>query len=389
VSAVIAGYARTPFGRMSGRLAGLSAVDLGAVALRAALERTGVPPERVRRVIAGQVLQAAAGQNPARQTAVAAGIPFTVPAITLNAVCLSGLLAVAEAAALVERGVADVVAVVGQESMTQAPHAARIRGGAKYGSVEMIDTLEHDGLSDAFERTSMGASTEAGNVERGLTRESQDAWAAESHRRAAASAEFLAGEIVPVELRARGAVTPFAEDEGVRADTTTETLGRLRAAFASDGTITAGNSSQISDGAAALLVLSPDAAAELGVTPIAEVLASSFVAGPDVRLHSQPSAAIAAALASSGSTVADLALIEVNEAFAAVSVQSAADLGVDPSIVNVDGGAIALGHPIGASGTRIVGTLARRIAERGAGTLGAAGICGGGGQGAAVVLRAL
>lgn len=388
MSAVIVGYARTPFGRLSGRLAGLPATELGAIALRAALERSGVAAAEVDRVVAGQVLQAGAGQNPARQTAVAAGIPLTVPAITLNAVCLSGLLAVVEAATLIETGRASIVAVVGQESMTLAPHARSLRGGAKYGAVELLDTLEHDGLSDAFEKTSMGASTEAGNTDLGLTRADQDAWAAASHQRAVASADFLSGEIAPVELTSRAGVESFATDEGVRADTTAESLGKLRPAFSSDGTITAGNSSQISDGAAALVLMSAAAAAAAGIAPLAEVIANAFVAGPDVRLHSQPSAAIIAAAAAAGIEVSELSRIEINEAFAAVSVQSTAELGVDAAIVNPDGGAIALGHPIGASGARIVGTLARRLAEGGTGTLGAAGICGGGGQGAAVVLRA-
>ena len=387
--AVIAGYARTPFAKFTGKLAGLPATELGAHALRSALQRAGVDPSEVDRVVAGQVLQAAAGQNPARQTAVAAGIPLTVPAITLNAVCLSGLLAVAEAAHLIERGDAEIVAVVGQESMSLAPHAAAMRAGAKYGAVEFVDTLERDGLSDAFERVSMGASTESGNGELGLSREEQDAWAATAHARASASADWLAGEIEPIELTSRAGTERFAADDGVRADTTAETLARLRPAFSKEGTITAGNSSQITDGAAALIVMSARAAEARGIAGVAEILATAFVAGPDTSLHAQPAAAIEAATGRAGVAIPDLAQIEINEAFAAVAVHSTRRLGVDTSIVNPDGGAIALGHPIGASGARIVGTLARRLAELGTGALGAAGICGGGGQGAAIILRAM
>lgn len=390
MSALIAGYARTPFTRFTGQLAGQPATVLGAHAVAAALARAGVAPEQVDAVVAGQVLQAGAGQNPARQTAVGAGIPLTVPAITLNAVCLSGAEAVSQAARLIVSGEAEVVVAVGQESMSLAPHVMPLRAGVKYGPATMIDTVERDGLSDAFDQIAMGALTEAGNTPLGLSREEQDAFAAVSHQRAAASAEFLAAEIAPFTVASRRGDTVVAADDGVRADTTAETLAGLRASFAKDGTITAGNASQITDGAAALVLVSAAAAERLGLSPIARVEATAFVAGPDTHLHSQPARAIAAALAKTdGVTAQDLAVVEINEAFASVGIQSTRELGIDPEIVNPHGGAIALGHPIGASGARIVGTLARQLAERGAGSVGAIGICGGGGQGSAVVLRAL
>ena len=390
MSALIAGYARTPFTRFTGQLAAQPATVLGAHAVRAALQRAGVSPADVDAVVVGQVLQAGAGQNPARQTAVGAGIPLSVPAITLNAVCLSGAEAVSQAVRLIAAGEADVVVAAGQESMSLAPHVLPLRAGTKYGDAALVDTVDRDGLSDAFDQVAMGALTETGNAPLGLTREQQDAFAASSHQRAAAGADFLAGEIEPFTVSSRRGDTVVASDDGVRADTTAETLAGLRPAFAKDGTITAGNASQITDGAAALVIVSEAAAERLGLSPLARVEATAFVAGPDTHLHSQPSHAIAAALAkTSGVTVADLAAVEINEAFAAVGVQSTRELGIDPAIVNVHGGAIALGHPIGASGARIIGTLARQLAEHGSGSVGAAGICGGGGQGSAVVLRAL
>ncbi|MEU4423576.1 acetyl-CoA C-acyltransferase [Actinoplanes sp. NPDC024001] len=386
MSAVVAGYARTPFVRYNGAFAKISAVGLGAHAVRAALARCGVAPGAVQRVVAGHVLQGLAGQNPARQAAVAAGIPLTTPASTVNAVCLSGLEAVAAGAALIEAGRADIVVALGMESMSLAPHAMRGgRAGTRYGAVELLDTLEHDGLTDAFEQRSMGASTEEGNAGLGLGRAGQDAWAARSHQAAAASRAFLAGEIEPFTVGDH----LIGGDDGVRADSTVESLAGLRPAFAADGTITAGNASPLTDGAAALVLMSDAAVAEHGVTPLARVLASAMVAGPDVRLHHQPARAVRAALTDLGAGVADLRRVEINEAFAAVAVASVDDLGVDPGIVNVHGGAIALGHPIGASGARIVGTLARQLREPGAGGLGAAAICGGGGQGSAVVLEAM
>ncbi|GAA1601995.1 acetyl-CoA C-acyltransferase [Leucobacter chromiireducens] len=390
MSALIAGYARTPFTRFTGQLAAQPATVLGAHATKAALERAGVSPEQVDTLVAGQVLQAGAGQNPARQTAVAAGIPLNVPAITLNAVCLSGAEAVSQAVRLINAGEAEIVVAVGQESMSLAPHVMPLRAGTKYGTAQMVDTVERDGLSDAFDQVAMGALTEQGNTPLALTREEQDAFAAASHQRAAASAEFLAAEIAPFTVTSRRGDTVVSADDGVRADTTAEGLAGLRPAFAKDGTITAGNASQITDGAAALVIVSEAAAERLGLTPIARVEATAFVAGPDTHLHSQPSRAIAAALAKiDGVAAGDLAAVEINEAFAAVGIQSTRELGIDPAIVNQHGGAIALGHPIGASGARIVGTLARQLAAAGAGSLGAIGICGGGGQGSAVVLRAL
>ncbi len=389
MTTVIAGYARTPFVKYMGALAAVPAVQLGVGAIRAALERAGVTPEAVDCVLGGQVLQAGCGQNPVRQAAVAAGIGLTVPAMTLNAVCLSSMLAVAHAADLIDRGRAEIVVVVGQESMSLAPHAwPGSHAGKRYGAVEFLDTMEYDGLTDAFEHRSMGASTEAGNGERGLTRAEQDQWAALSHQRAAAGRATLAAEIAPFEVQTRRGTATVAEDDGVRPETTVETLADLRAPFGAGGTITAGSSSQITDGAAALVVMSEQVARARGVAALARIVGQGFVAGPDVTLHDQPANAIFAALADAGCTVEDLRAVEINEAFAAVAVQSTRRLGVKPALVNSNGGAIALGHPIGASGARITGHLARRLAELGSGAIGAAGICGGGGQGAALVLQA-
>jgi acetyl-CoA C-acetyltransferase len=390
MTAYIAGYARTPFVKFTGQFATQPATVLGAHAVQAALSRAGVSPDQVDQVVAGQVLQGGAGQNPARQTAVGAGIPMNVPSQTINVVCLSGTEAVSQGARLVNSGEADVVVAVGQESMSLAPHVMPMRAGTKYGPATLVDTVDHDGLTDAFDRIAMGALTESGNTPLALTREAQDVFSAESHRRAAASAEFLAGEIAPFTVASRRGDTVVSADDGVRADTTAEGLAALRPAFSKDGTITAGNASQITDGAAALVIVSADAVSRLGLSPIASIEATAFVAGPDTHLHSQPANAIKAALAKlDGVTAGDLAAIEINEAFAAVGLQSTKELGVDPARVNVHGGAIALGHPIGASGARIVGTLARQLAEAGSGSLGAVGICGGGGQGSAVVLKAL
>ncbi|UOR01866.1 acetyl-CoA C-acyltransferase [Leucobacter allii] len=388
---LIAGYARTPFVRFAGQFAAQPATTLGAHAVRAALSRAGVAPEQVDQLVAGQVLQAGAGQNPARQTAVGAGIPLSVPALTVNAVCLSGTEAVSQAVRLIRAGEAEIVVAVGQESMSLAPHVVPLRAGVKYGDAALVDTVERDGLSDAFDQVAMGALTETGNAPHGLTREAQDAFAAASHQRAAASAEFLAGEIAPFAVASRRGEQLVSTDDGVRADTTAESLARLRPAFAQDGTITAGNASQITDGAAALVLVSERAAERIGIAPLARVEATAFVAGPDTQLHAQPARAVAAALAKLDGDVgaSGLRAVEINEAFAAVGLVSIAELGVDPAIVNRHGGAIALGHPIGASGARIVGTLARQLAAEGAGALGAAGICGGGGQGSGVVLRAV
>lgn len=390
MTAVIVGYARTPFTKFTGAFASIPGTVLGAHAITAALARAGVAPDEVQYVAGGQVLQGGAGQNPARQSAVGAGIPFTVPAITLNAVCLSGTEAVAWAARLIDSGEVDIAVAVGQESMSLAPHVwSGSRAGQRYGAIELIDTVDHDGLRDAFEKRSMGESTEHGNGDLGLGRAEQDAIAAASHTRAAASADWLAVEIAPYTISSKRGDTVIAGDDGVRAETTAETLAGLRPAFSKDGTITAGNASQITDGAAALVLMSPALAASRGIAGLATVEAHAFVAGPDVRLHAQPANAILAALAKVGASTADLAAVEINEAFASVALHSTALLGVDASIVNAHGGAIALGHPIGASGARIVGTLARRLHDLGPGSLGAVGICGGGGQGSAIVLRGI
>lgn len=390
MSAIIVGYARTPFVKANGQFAAVPATVLGGHAIAAALAAAGVAASDVDMVVGGQVLQGGAGQNPARQSAVAADIPLDTPAITLNAVCLSGMEAVVQAERLIAAGEADVVVAVGQESMTLAPHAwVGSRAGKKFGPVEFIDTMEYDGLTDAFERRSMGLSTEEFNGPLGIGREVQDEWSAGSHARLASAGDFLAGEIVPVEVPARGGSVTVSVDDGLREDTTAESLGRLRPSFSATGTITAGNASQISDGAAAVVLASERWAAAQGLTGIARVLAHALVSGPDVSLHAQPSNAIRAALAKAGSSTRDLVAVEINEAFAAVAVHSTAQLEVDAAIVNAHGGAIALGHPIGASGARIVGHLARRLAAAGPGSVGAAGICGGGGQGSAVVLEAI
>jgi len=390
MSVVIAGYARTPFSRFTGRFADIPASDLAAHAIRAALARAAVDAAEVERIWGGQVLPGMGGQGPIRQAAVAAGIPLSAPAMTINAVCLSGMEAVIAAARNIEAGEQSIVVAAGMESMTRAPHAIRARMGHKYGSIEMVDTLEHDGLLDAFEHRAMGAATEAGNAEHGVTREAQDAWSAGSHQRAAASAAFLAEEIAPYPLTSRAGETVVTDDDGVRADTTPETLAKLRGAFSPDGSITAGNSSQVTDGAAALVLMSEETAAARGITPLARIETHAAVAGPDTRLHAQPANAILAALARLGGvTPAELAAVEINEAFAAVAVRSVELLGIDGGIVNQHGGAIALGHPVGASGARIVGTLARQLVAAGSGSLGAAGICGGGGQGSAIILRSI
>lgn len=389
MSVKIVGYARTPFVKFNGVFASVPATELGAHAAKAALERAGVDPAEVQHVFAGQVLQGGAGQNPARQSAVGAGIPLNVPAITLNAVCLSGAETVVAGTRLINSGEAEIVVAIGQESMSLAPHVQRARAGTKYGAIELIDTLEYDGLTDAAEKRSMGVSTEEHNVKLSLTREEQDKVAAASHQRAAASRDFTAGEIAPFTITTRKGETTYSEDDGIRDSTTVESLSTLRPAFAKDGSITAGNSSQITDGAAALVLASDAAIERLGLTALAEVLSHAFVAGPDRTLHEQPSNAIAAALQKAGAKAEDLKAVEINEAFAAVVVQSAKVLGLDEEIVNPHGGATALGHPIGASGARIIGTLARQLEQMPAGSLGAIGICGGGGQGTSVVLRSL
>ncbi|WP_368862119.1 acetyl-CoA C-acetyltransferase [Catenulispora pinistramenti] len=385
---IVAG-ARTPMGRLLGSLKNFSGADLGGVAIKAALERAGVAPDQVQYVIMGQVLQAGAGQIPARQAAVSAGIPLTVPAITVNKVCLSGLDAIALADQLIRAGEFDIVVAGGQESMTNAPHLLpKSREGFKYGAVEMLDAMAYDGLTDPWENIPMGQTTENYNTKLGIERAPQDAFAARSHQRAAAAQKngVFEAEIAPVSIPQRkGDPILFSQDEGIRPDTTAEGLAGLRPAFTKDGTITAGTSSQISDGAAAVVVMSQAKAEELGLEWIAEIGAHGNVAGPDTSLQSQPSNAINHALGKAGLTVADLDLIEINEAFAAVGVQSMKDLGVDEEIVNVNGGAIALGHPIGMSGARLVLSLALELQRRGGGT-GAAALCGGGGQGDALII---
>ena len=388
--AVIVGGARTAIGRLLGSLADFSAAELGGIVIKAALERAGLAGEQVDYVIMGQVLQAGAGQIPSRQAAVAGGIPMTVPSVTINKVCLSGLDAIALAAQLIRAGEFDIVVAGGMESMTRAPHLLPgARRGYRFGSGELTDSMAWDGLTDPFEQVSMGESTERHNARLAISREEQDDYAASSHQRAAAAIKngLLAGEIVPVAVpQRRGDPVIFDTDEGVRADATTESLGRLRPAFAAGGTITAGSASQISDGACAVVVASAEAAAALGLPVLASVGAHGNVAGPDSSLHSQPSAAISRALGRAGLTVADLDLIEINEAFAAVVIQSMRDLGVGPDRVNVNGGAIALGHPIGASGARIAMHLIYELRRRGGGR-GAAALCGGGGQGDALLFQ--
>lgn len=388
-SVIVAG-ARTPMGRLLGSLKSFSGADLGGFAIKSALERAGISGDQVQYVIMGQVLQAGAGQIPARQAAVKGGIPMNVPALTINKVCLSGLDAIALADQLIRAGEFDIVVAGGQESMTNAPHLLpKSREGFKYGAIEMLDAMAYDGLTDAFENIAMGESTEKHNTRLGIDRAPQDAFAATSHQRAAAAQKngVFEAEITPVEIPQRkGEPVVFSQDEGIRAETTVESLGKLRPAFAKDGTITAGTSSQISDGAAAVVVMSKAKAEELGLEWLAEIGAHGNVAGPDNSLQSQPSNAILHALKKEGLGVEDLDLIEINEAFAAVAVQSMKDLGVTPEKVNVNGGAIALGHPIGMSGARVVLHLALELKRRGGG-VGAAALCGGGGQGDALIVR--
>src|SRR5690349_20577893 len=370
-SVIVAG-ARTPMGRLLGSLKSFSGADLGGFAIKAALDRAGIGGDQVQYVIMGQVLQAGAGQIPARQAAVKAGIPMTVPALTINKVCLSGLDAIALADQLIRAGEFDVVVAGGQEAMTNAPHLLeKSRSGFKYGDVTMRDHMAFDGLWDAFTDQAMGALTEAANTGgAALTREEQDAFSARSHQLAAKAWKdgLFDDEVVPVEIPQRkGDPVEFKTDEGVRADTTTETLGKLRPAFSKDGTITAGSASQISDGAAAVVVMSKAKAEELGLDWLAEFGAHGQVAGPDSTLQQQPARAIAKACEKDGVAVADLDLVEINEAFAAVGLASAKELGIELDKVNVNGGAIALGHPIGMSGARIALHLALELKRRGGG----------------------
>ena len=386
---VIVSGARTPFGRLQGGLSSLSAPELGGVAIKGALERGGVSPEAVDQVIMGQVLGAGVGQMPARQASIAGGVPKAVDALSINKMCLSGLTAIALADQAIRSGYSEVVVAGGQESMTQAPHLLpKSRAGYKYGSIEVLDHMAYDGLHDVPTDQPMGALTEQRNSELGITREAQDEFAAVSHQRAAAAWEkgLFADEVVPVTIKGRKGETVVSTDEGVRADSTAESMASLRPAFAKDGTITAGSSSQISDGASAVVVTSAARAEAEGWPVLAEIVGYGTVAGPDSTLQHQPSDAVLDACERTGIAVEDIDLFEFNEAFASVGLHATKVLGVDPEKVNVNGGAIALGHPIGVSGNRVVLTLALELARRGGG-LGAAALCGGGGQGDALIIR--
>jgi acetyl-CoA C-acetyltransferase len=389
-SVIVAG-ARTPMGRLLGSLKDFSGSDLGGIAIKGALEKAGVAPEQVEYVIMGQFLQAGAGQIPARQAAHAAGVPMTVPALTINKVCLSGINAIAMADQLIRVGEFEVVVAGGQESMTNAPHLmTKSREGYKYGDVTVRDHMAFDGLWDAFTDQAMGLLTEQANTgDQAFTREEQDEFSARSHQLAAKAWKdgLFDDEVVGVSIPQRkGDPIEFKSDEGIRADTTAASLAGLRPAFSKDGTITAGSASQISDGAAAVVVMSKAKAEELGLSWIAEIGAHGVVAGPDSTLQQQPARAIARACEKEGITPADLDLVEINEAFAAVGLASAKELGIDVEKVNVNGGAIALGHPIGMSGARIALHLALELKRRGGG-VGAAALCGGGGQGDALIVR--
>ena len=389
---VIVSSARTPFGRLSGALAPLTAPELGGHAIAAALARAGIDGAQVDHVVLGMVLQAGGGQVPARQAAVKGGVPLTVPSKALNSACLSGMDAIATADQMISTGDADVVVAGGMESMTRAPHfLADARAGYRLGNGEVVDALIHDGLLCAFDLVHMGEGTEHHAAELGaISRSQQDELAAKSHDRAvAAEKDGRTDEIAPVELpQRRGDAVLVDRDEGIRPGTSPESLAGLRAAFVADGTITAGNASQISDGAAAVVVMSRAKADELGIEPLAELVSFATVAGPDTSLLHQPANATRRALDKAGLGVANVDLFEINEAFAAVALASMTDLGITDDIVNVNGGAIALGHPIGASGARIVLTLVDELRRRGGG-LGAASLCGGGGQGEATIVRTL
>ncbi|AHK34891.1 putative acetyl-CoA acetyltransferase [Rhodococcus opacus PD630] len=386
---IVAG-ARTPIGRLQGSLAGFSGADLGAIAIDAALGKAGVAPDQVQYVIMGQVLTAGAGQMPARQAAAKAGIPMSTPSLNINKVCLSGVESIILADQFIRSGAFDVIVAGGMESMSQAPHLLPgSRGGFKYGDVTLVDHMALDGLHDAFTDQPMGLLTEAGNDRDVIAREDQDAFAARSHQLAAKAWDngIFDDEVVPVEIPARrGESTWLRRDEGIRPDTTADTLARLRGAFRDGGTVTAGNASTINDGAAAVVVMSRERAEAEGLTWLAEIGEHGMVAGPDSGLQFQPSGAITKACDAAGIAPAELDLIEINEAFAAVGIASTRELGVDPDRVNVNGGAIALGHPIGMSGARITLHLALELQRRGGGT-GAVALCGGGGQGDALILR--
>lgn len=389
-SYIIAG-ARTPIGKMSGALASFSAADLGGIAITEALSRAGVAPEEVDHVIMGQVLMAGAGQVPARQAASKAGIPMNIPSVNVNKVCLSGLNSIYLAHQMVATGDADIVVAGGMESMTNAPYLADgARGGFRYGNTELRDSIIADGLWCSFDSCLMGLGTERYTGETSITREQQDELAAASNQRAAAAIESgkLAEEIVAVSVPQRkGDPIVVEHDEGVRASTTVESLSGMRPAFDKDGTITAANASQLSDGASAVIVMSKAEAEKRGVTPLGEFVSYGMVAGPDnASLLTQPSRAVMQAAEKAGVAIGDIDLFELNEAFAAVGIASIAELGISDEIVNVNGGAIALGHPIGMSGNRLALTMLHELQRRGGG-IGAAGLCGGGGQGDAILLK--
>jgi acetyl-CoA C-acetyltransferase len=388
-SVIVAG-ARTPIGKLSGSLKNFTAMDLGGFAIKAALEKAGITGDAVEYVIMGHVIQAGAGQITARQAAIKGGISMNVPALTVNKVCLSGLNAIALADLYISSGQYDVIVAGGMESMTNTPHLLPgARGGFRYGDAKLLDATAHDALFCAFDQVAMGESTEKYNARLGISREEQDEFSARSHERAAAAMKEgrFDSELVSVQIPQRkGDPLVVSEDEGVRPGTTPESLAALRPAFAADGTITAGSASQISDGGCALVVMSRRKAEELGAPILAEIGAAGFVAGPDASLQSQPANAIAQALAKEGLSAADLDLVEINEAFASVGIQSMRDLNLTADKVNVDGGAISLGHPVGMSGARIALHLAYALQQRGGG-VGAAGLCGGGGQGDALILR--
>ena len=391
VGSVVVAGARTPIGRLLGGLKDQSAADLGGVAIKGALERAGISGEQVEYVILGHVIQAGAGQITARQAAAKGGIPMSIPSLTINKVCLSGINAIALADQLIRAGEHDIIVAGGMESMTRAPHLLPgSREGFKYGDTKLVDSMSYDALWDAFTEQGMGNLTEACNAEGlGLTREEQDEFSARSHQRAAEGWKngIFDDEVVPVEVpQRRGDPVVVSQDEGIRADTTAESLGKLRPAFSKEGTVTAGSSSQISDGACAVVVMSKAKAEELGIEWLAEIGASGQVAGPDSTLQLQPANAIRKACEKEGIRPGDLDLLEINEAFAAVGIASSRELGLSDDKVNVNGGAIALGHPVGMSGARIVLHLALELKRRGGGT-GAAALCGGGGQGDALIVR--
>lgn len=390
IDTVLVAGARTPIGKLAGALSSLGAVDLGAHAIRGALDRAGIDPAAVYAVIMGNVVQAGVGPNPARQAAEAAGIPMTTPAVTINNLCLSGLQAIIDADRLIKTGDAEIVVAGGMESMTNAPYLARgARTGFHYGAASLDDSLDRDALICAFDDVSMGEATDRYIQHTDLDRARQDAFAARSHELAAAATEagHFGDEISPVQIATRRGTTTVTDDEGIRAGTTAASLGKLRPAFLDDGTITAGSASQLSDGAAAVIVMSKTKAAELGIEWLAELGASAFVAGPDTSLLHQPAKAIAKALEKDGAlTVDDLDLVEINEAFAGVALASVSQLRLDSTRVNINGGAIALGHPVGMSGARLALSLAHSLKRRGGG-VGAVALCGGGGQGNALIIR--